>query len=297
MDIRVNSRELYTNKNIKETKIVAFSDAHCRDDKYVKRLYDLIEILKEIHPDIICVPGDFVDTIDDTVNTREQLLDILKQISKISKTIMSFAVHDYCSFNPDGNILIQKYFKDLESIGNSFFPVFPKETKSIELTNNINANAFSLPIDERDYLENSPKLMNLVSPLTNGLSLSNESYNIFLCHSPLPFFNKQGVISKKELQNEDINLIVSGHNHAEFTPKFLEKFNIALFSHGKKFKPHKYSSGLFSNSDEELSVLISRGFLKIPGTIIGELGMIGNMAYSLNNVMKPDIDLLTLKRR
>ncbi len=53
MKIRLNQRDIYTRKQINEKKIVLLSDVHYRNDNYAKRLYNLLELLYEIKPDLI----------------------------------------------------------------------------------------------------------------------------------------------------------------------------------------------------------------------------------------------------
>lgn len=55
------------------------------------------------------------------------------------------------------------------------------------------------------------------------------------------------------------------------------------------------ASGLFSSKEEGFSVAISRGFLKIPGTIKDDIRKVGNVLYHANSILKPDVDLITLE--
>ncbi len=299
MDIRVNSKNVYTDKNIKEKTIVNLSDVHFLNDVYINRLYQLIELLKEIKPDIICIAGDFLDTFDDSILPRQKILDILKQISTIAKTVMSFAAHDYSSImtDDDRNQALQIYFNQLKAIGNNFVPFLPDEKTTVDL-GDFTVSGYSLPLNVPYSSENTDELMLLISSYITSLGLSSIDYNSLVCHSPIPFFNKNGLKEKSEMNINEINLILSGHLHAGMMPKFLEFLNLGLVSPDKKpfSGTHHNTSGLFAASSEDLNIDISRGFIKVPGTLRTELGEMGRFLYQFNQVYKSDIDLVKVKK-
>jgi predicted MPP superfamily phosphohydrolase len=117
MESRLNKKTIYTNKGIGESTIVTLSDIHFKNDKYVSRLTDLKKQLLEIKPNVICMPGDFIDTFDDIASneSRQNALDISDQLSKISLTVLSFSAHDYYSKNVDKKVQIQKWFNELKT--------------------------------------------------------------------------------------------------------------------------------------------------------------------------------------
>ncbi len=133
-----------------------------------------------------------------------------------------------------------------------------------------------------------------MKPVMEKMNFSDITYNIMIFHSPDFAFDKNGLRPRKTIGLENVNLGVSGHNHGGLVPKLLEPLNIGLLSPGKELFPHNVA-GLFSRSDEEFKVLISRGIQKIPGTVIKEMGALGNLLYRLNQVYRPDIDLLSIE--
>ncbi len=299
MDIRINCSNVYTRKNIKEKSIVTLSDVHFSNDFFISRLFQLINILKEIKPDVICIPGDFLDTLDDSITQRQSIIDILKEFSRIAKTCMSFAAHDYSSVmtNEERNRIQKIYFSQLKNIDSNFIPLLPDEKTVIDL-GDTTISGYSLPLDAPYYLENIDALISYIASYVASLGLSPKDYNILSCHSPISFFDESGLKSKYKMSIDEINLILSGHYHAGLMPKFLQFLNCGLIAPGKKpftTIPHNIV-GLFSNPCEDFNVAISRGFLKIPGTVKTELGSVGKLLYQLNNVYKPDIDFVRIKK-
>ncbi len=296
MGIRLNKKDIYTDKQINDTKIVLLSDVHFRNDKYIKRIYNLLNLLKEIKPDLICIPGDFADTLDSIITSEDQYLDILKRLSLICKTIMSFGVHDYHTTLNNKDEELKKYFEKLELVSNYFYPLFPNVNKVLEMDNNLMITGYSLPLSESGDLENNASLLPNIKSYIQNIDLSEKNYNIMLCHSPISFFNEQGLMSKSDMGINKLNLILSGHNHGGLAPKILEKYNRGIITPDKRLFP-KNVSGLFENQDEGFAVLISRGFLKIPGSIKDEYKLLGTSIYNMNSILKPDVDILTLRKK
>ncbi len=208
---------------------------------------------------------------------------------------MSFGIHDYSSILNDSNI-ITRYFEDLKSVSDYFYPLFPDTPEYLEIDNNLMVTGYSLPLNEPGDLENGKDLLPKILPFIQNIDLKKTDYNIMLCHSPFSFFDETGLKSKIDMGLDNINLILSGHTHGGLMPKIFEKFNRGIITPDKQLFP-KNVSGLFTCPNEDFSVAISRGFLKIPGTVVNELKAFGTPIYNINSLLKPDIDVLTLKKR
>ena len=109
--IRVN-RYLVENPKINENmRIASISDIHSE----VEILDKIYELLKEIKVDMVCMPGDIIDHVNDKRN--KELLEVLKKISSLAKTYISLGNHDIyekgveVKTNQEYNL---DFFKDLE---------------------------------------------------------------------------------------------------------------------------------------------------------------------------------------
>jgi len=289
MSIRLNKKQIFTNKKIKEATILNIADVHYRNDKYSKRLADLKELIESIKPTLICMPGDFLDTLDAIIDDKDILLEFLYKISKLCPTVLSFGTHDYYT---SLNVRISGWFNDLASVSDTFYPIFPGQSKTVAINDDISAVGYSLPIDMSYEFENKESLLPYIIKHAENFNLNQEQYNLFLCHSAISFFGDLSENGISMLKAKYIDLIASGHNHAGMMPKMFEFLNFGLISPSKKLFPQN-SSGLFSKGNG-IYIDISRGFLKIPGTVKEELKSLGETLYGANDFYKPDVSVLTI---
>lgn len=299
--IRVIERTAYTSKLVDDVKILTVPDIHYRKDKYLGRLKKLLEILKDIKPDAICIPGDFVDTFDDVYDNKEEVSDILYRFGKVAPTYLSFGSHDYYTFRDlDIKTELEKWFKLLKTIDDNLH-VFEHGNTSdqvlhLPLRENFTISGFSIPIGADPQIENKRGLLlPYFVQFIKELELSSKDYNAILCHSPMSFFNDNKLIKISDYGMENIDLVLAGHQHASLLPPSLEFLDIGLTADKKEII--KGVVGLHSN-EEDFSVMIGRGFLKFPGTLNGEFGPFGKLIYKLGNSVlcrTADCDLLTIK--
>lgn len=294
MDIRVNQRKIHTEKAVGNVKLLSITDIHYRNDKYAERLKRLRELILEISPDVICMAGDIVDFFDEIVDDKQKLYSFLDQISENCPVLMSYGAHDYYSLRSDRNVELCKWFYEMNGISPNLHAFSPGDSSVILLPGNMSACGYSIPIDENLQKENNQELFPLVSRFIGNIELDPTTYNLLSCHSPIPFFYNGKLRNLRLLGFNDIDLISSGHYHAGLAPKFLEFLQLGFITPDKKFFPQNVA-GLFNSADGKISIDISRGFLKIPGSIKEELGPLGNIIYEGNSLFKPDVELLTIE--
>ncbi len=201
-------RIINTNYKIKGTinaKIVLISDLHyyCKSD--IKLLIKVLKRINKIRPDYICIPGDIVDEYH--IKDEKCFINWLNNLSKIAKVIISIGNHEFY-YNKSKKIFklnINLKYK-ISKISNLYL----LDNKNIVL-DNINFIGLTLPIE---YYNSSNK-NNILGKYLKNIKVSNNHYNVLLCHSPID-------ISKKDaLKNLNIDLVLCGHTHGGITPRFL----------------------------------------------------------------------------
>lgn len=213
------------------------SDLHGNDPT------EIIEILKNVKPDIILAPGDIFEPLDgahDEIN--EAGFDLLKACAEIAPTFFSPGNHEVGgirSWSPKWRGMVKEKNYDADS------------KKRLDGT----GVCF---LDDEFTMSHGLAIAGLCSGLINEGGkpkldfLSDfcrvDAPKILLCHHPEYY--------KKYLKDMDIDLIVSGHAHGGQW-RF---FGRGVFAPGQGLFP-KYTSGVHGNR-----LVISRG-LKKSGTI------------------------------
>ena len=85
--------KFYNINNKLDKNIVLISDIHYQDKKDIKVLNNILNNIKTIKPDYVCIPGDI--THKTFIKDENELLEWFKEISKISKVIISLGNHEF----------------------------------------------------------------------------------------------------------------------------------------------------------------------------------------------------------
>jgi len=83
------------NYNIKgsiNTNIVLISDIHYYNKKDLIHLNKVLDNIKKIKPDFICIPGDLTD--ESNVYDEKYLVEWLNKLANISKVILTLGNHE-----------------------------------------------------------------------------------------------------------------------------------------------------------------------------------------------------------
>lgn len=200
----VNKKYNLSNKLNK--KIVLISDMHYYSKKDIKRLNDVLDNIKKINPDYICISGDILDRAN--VHDFDLLIKLLKKLSSITKVIMTLGNHEFY-FNKRKKVykLNDEYINKIKKIENLYF--LDNENKIID---NINFIGLILPIKHYMFSnESEEEFKNYIK----NIKTDKKYYNVLLCHSPVN-------ISKKEiLSKTNVDLVLCGHMHGGVVPRFL----------------------------------------------------------------------------
>ena len=209
----------YTIPNEKcEKSIALLTDIHYVNQKEQKVLLQILEVLKKMEYDYLCISGDFLDTSE---VKEDFLLSYVESLAKLSKVIIGIGNHELTNSRKKAIYSFpQSFYQRLRKIKN--VKVLDNETY---VDGSIRFIGVTLPLDYYyRYHENLSyfiRYMNLKYPTPY-----EDKYNILLCHTPLPFQKKEVFTKVPFLEN--ISLILTGHFHGGLTPRCL-KFRRLLF--------------------------------------------------------------------
>ena len=275
--IKINNYEIENPKIKENTRIVSLSDIH----NDIKLLDEIYELLKKIKVDLICIPGDVLDCTNDKRN--KDLLELLRKIGYIAKTYISLGNHDILKYGKENSDL--NFFKELEK--KSDCTVLKNKVESIRHNDNIVINAFNYPLKYYGKKNDERIFAGMITSYTG--EIDPKSFNILLSHTSDHIIHNNKILTVKAIINE-MNLILSGHNHGCLTPKFIReksKDNVGLVGpYGKILIKNGY--GYYS--DEKANLIINDGVTKIAKT--NELSF---TAPIVNRIFIPDIDVINLK--
>ncbi len=242
--------KFYNIDNKLNKNIVLISDLHYQDKKDIKVLNNLLDNIKKLKPDYICIPGDITDK--SIIKDEKEFINWFKKLTKISRVIISLGNHEF---------YIKKYrkiyglnkelLKKISNIEN----VYLLDNENITI-DNINFIGLTIPMQYYKEIKH-----NNFYKCLNNLKINEKYYNILLCHSPINICNKE------ILKNISIDLILCGHMHGGIVPKSMRKIfkHNGLISPNKKLFP-KYAYGNLKICNTE--IIISSGIKIIPFRII-----------------------------
>ena len=207
MKMRIVNKSYNLEGNI-NTNIVLISDLHYYNRKDIKHFNRVLERIKKLNPDYICIPGDLTDI--SYIEDKEYLIDWLKKLSKICKIIISMGNHELYIKKQD-NIYGLNYdlFEEINKLKN----VYVLDSENVIL-DGINFIGITLSID---YYYNSERSIDR-DEYFKKIKGNKKYYNVLLCHSPINIYNSE------LLKEKNIDLILCGHMHGGIVPRIFRKF-------------------------------------------------------------------------
>ena len=280
--IRINNYKVENPKINENLRIASISDIHSE----VETLDRIYELLKKIRVDLICMPGDIIDHVND--NRNKALLEVLKKISSLAKTYISIGNHDIyeqgmeVKVNQEYNL---DFFKELEK--QSDCKVLKDSYESIRHDDNVVVNAINLPLTYYINDEDERVLNDVIT--SQNIHNDKDAFNILLTHSSNRLIYHNKLITIMAILNE-MSLVLSGHNHGCLTPMFIQeksKKHIGLVGpYNKLFMENGYGT----YTDEQASLIINNGVTKI-----AKSSGLGTIRKPLNRVLIPDVDIINVK--
>ena len=282
MKLKVNHYE-YKNPIIDNLTILNMSDT----DGNIKHLNLILKQLKNNKVDLILLPGDILDHLDDKNN--KAFISKLKELTKYAKVYSVIGNHDIIvdihTYIPLDKINTYNDIKELKEIDNLFLST--SSYNKIEL-DNMDIHFLVLP---NIYYEKRER-KNLCSDFLNdieGYKVNENKLNIMLVHSPNPLIKKGKIIDNKLLNK--MNLILCGHNHGGLTHTSIQD---KLNNHLGLVGPYtglfnKQAYGIYKKNNTHL--FISNGVTKISNNTITK-----KIIGSINKILIPEIDIIRLKK-
>ena len=251
MKIINKTYNIYINLN---RSIVLISDVHYSNKKDIKRLNYILDNIKKLRPNYICIPGDITDKSN--IKDEELLINWLKKLSLICKVIVSIGNHEFY-INKYKNIygLNKSFLKKISKINNLYL----LDNKNI-IIDNINFIGITLPIELYKNESRKQKEFNIYF---NKTKTYKKYYNILLCHSPIN-------INNNILKDKNMNLILCGHMHGGVVPNFMKgilKNRGFITPEFKLFPKNSYGHLKMHNSD----IIITSGLKITPFKLINKL--------------------------
>lgn len=247
----ISNYNLKTDK-IKDIKIVHISDIHCDVNYNFKRLDFLVNEIRKLKPNYICITGDIIDNgkVLEDEKTYEILKKFLINLRMICKVIITLGNHEM----KGGDFCIHSYkkiIKRLSDIPNLI--VLDNETYE---ENNICFVGFNPSYEY--YKDKKCDSYNFIRDLNSmNLKLNYDKYNVLLVHTPKDVL--EDVIYNKV---KDFDLILSGHTHGGLVPDWV-KGNGGIISPERKWFPKNVRGHIIR---ENTHLIINSATIKFSNT-------------------------------
>lgn len=213
--------------NFDKFKILQVSDLHNKE--FGKNQEKLVNLTKEINPDIIVVTG---DAIDSRRTNMDIAIDYLSQVAKIYPTYYVTGNHER---------RISDYNKFEESLIKSKVKVLNNQFENIKIGNE---EISLIGMKDISFITSDDKSVEYLSILNNIKKETNNNFTILLSHRP----DIIDVYSKA-----NVDLVFTGHAHGG---QIRLPFTDGLFAPNQGLLP-KYTSGKFKEDNTEM--IVSRG--------------------------------------
>lgn len=247
-------------------KIVLISDIHYYNKKDIICLNKVLDNIKSIDPNYICITGDIMDNAN--IADFDLLIEWLIKLSNITIVFMVLGNHEYYNVNHTYK-LNDNYINKIKRINNLYF----LNNKNI-IMDGINFVGINLPI--KHYMCNNENEDEFKKHIKK-IKISNKHYNILLCHSPI------NLVKKKIIDKINIDLALCGHMHGGIVPRLLRpifKTNGLINPKKKLFPKNAYGRIQIGNKN----VIITSGVKVISQSHF----------LLLKNVFSPEIVIINL---
>lgn len=250
--MKINEYIINTNKIINNKNIVLISNTHISDNSNFNILYNLINNLYIINPDIILIAGNLYDAdCNDIMITQKETIEFLKTLSRICKTYISYGNHELKPLINRPINLLEIYNKKAASSALLLMSAIQKlETNQKkyhldnpihfigQFTNNTTLNDKDISItginfDYHFYYNKNGKYF--TQDYANYLieeanKITDKTFNILICHNPiiLNIFNDISILNKYDLILSSNNINTPTYNKIVYNK---DKANI-IHNHG-----------------------------------------------------------------
>lgn len=280
MKFYMKTKDILTDKNISDSRIVAIADLHYIRSLGKDFLDAITEKIKSLSPRYICFLGDLVD--DDS----REVIEWLNNLAKIAPVFFAFGNHDVTRFAPAKGEVVETHLTPemISEISN---------IDNLEMLNNgdiSTRDGFSfagLPFYEVFEVDDFVKKVNGCD-----LLLDPEHFNSMLVHNP--WIMKEEEFRKLNPEYHKTDLILSGHTHNGLVPHSVDKIvpgNRGLYTSIQGVLPDMTRGNVSGNSDNySYDGIIVPALRTVPDRIPG--------GKTINNtVYPPAIELVRVLKR
>ena len=265
----------------KDLVVVNITDVHSD----VKKLISALEYASNVGANIITIPGDLFDSVDNSHN--REIVDTLKK-EKDMPIYISNGNHDLVNFMGKGLFAKAeenrnlKYYESLDE--NANIHVF-LSNEEIFYVDGIEVTGFDPGYSWYDKNKESSELFKvLLDKYVIHFNKSNK-FRIMLLHSC------NGLIQNNKLAYslENFNLILSGHNHSGITPEFIQELSKSNRGFAGPYNKWLMAGSYGYWTKENTSVILSNGLTKM-----GESHGSKLTTNLVNKLLKSDIEVIKL---
>jgi len=229
-DISITNIDFTNSKvphNFNDYKILQVSDLHNKE--FGKNQNKLVELTKEINPNIIVVTGDLIDSRRTNIDIG---VNYMSQAAKIAPTY-------YIPGNHESRI--DEYDKLEKMLSKEGVKILSNDSENIKINNQ---ELTLLGMEDISFINSENRKKEFSSILSNLKNKSNDHLTILLSHRPdlIDIYAKQ-----------NIDLVFTGHAHGG---QIRLPFIGGLLSPGQGFLP-KYTSGVYEKDNTKM--IVNRG--------------------------------------
>ena len=200
--------------------IVLISDIHYLDKRDIKHLNKVLDRIKKIKPDYICIPGDITESANP--KDPDKFINWLEELGTICKVIISIGNHEYYISKKNNEF---GFNNDLYGQIKSLKNIYVLDNENIIFDNiNFMGTTFSKEY-YFEYAENEPNFNDYLK----NIKSNKKCYNVLLCHSPLK------IIDEDVINKINVDLVLCGHMHGGMVPRILRP----IIKHGGFISPTK----------------------------------------------------------
>ncbi len=179
-----------------KAKIVLLTDLHGKS--FGRDNESLLNKIREIQPDIICLAGDFIDE-DNTAEDNAEFIDLIDKLTDINPVYYSYGNHDVGYINANGNSL-------LDDIRKTGCVILEEEYVDLEINyKKIRLGGMYDYAFNQQYVSRDEWMSNSTFVFLNEFT-NTDRIKFLMCHRPESFIYDNASFW-------DIDYVLCGHTH------------------------------------------------------------------------------------